>query len=285
MLSGLLKQKHLAVLSKTSTLLALVLLCGAIAQLILQLLDFFAPPMPTSDKAASAYSASAKKAPAYDLASIQSANLFGSETLDTETAAVLEESSLDIQVNGVLLSEDSEKSMAFLRLNGEDGVYQKGDAVNNDSNILLESVRDSQVVIRYRGQLQAVAYERREVSVSGLKTTSSSPRKVERRSSGAGLKEVRKSLKSNPSLISQYVTAIPHRQNGQMVGFRVQPGKDSSLFGQLGLKPDDVLLSINDLSLLAGENLPKLSSILTSAKSIDLEIERDGEVIHKTITF
>ena len=70
-----------------------------------------------------------------------------------------------------------------------------------------------------------------------------------------------------------------------MVGFRVQPGNNSSLFSELGLKPDDVLLSINDLSLLAGENLPKLSSILTSADSIDLEIQRGGEVIHKTITF
>ena len=141
MLSGLLKQKHLAVLSKTSTLLALILLCGALAQLVLQLLDHFAPPMPSSENEAPAYSASARKAPSYDIASIQSANLFGSETLDTETAAVLEESSLDITVNGVLLSENTEKSMAFLRLNGEDGVYRKGDAINNDSNILLESFR------------------------------------------------------------------------------------------------------------------------------------------------
>ena len=284
MLSGLLKQKHLAVLSKASTLLALILFCGALAQLILKSLDHFAPPMPASEKIVPAYSASAKTAPTYDLASIQSANLFGSETLDTETAVALEKSSLNIHVNGILLSEDSNRSMAFLRLNGEGGVYQKGDAINNDSNILLESVMDTQVVIRYRGQLQAVAYERREVSVSGLKTASPSPR-VERLSSGAGLKEVRKSLKSNPSLISQYVTVIPYRQNGQIVGFRVQPGKNHSLFSELGLKPDDVLLSVNDLSLLVGENLPKLSTILTSAKSIDLEIERDGEVIHKTITF
>ena len=74
MLSGLLGQKHLAIVSKASTLLALVLLCGVLAKLTLQLLDQFATPMPSSEKTLPATNPPAKKTPSYDITSIQSAN-------------------------------------------------------------------------------------------------------------------------------------------------------------------------------------------------------------------
>jgi type II secretory pathway component PulC len=50
------------------------------------------------------------------------------------------------------------------------------------------------------------------------------------------------------------------------------------LLSQLGLKKDDILLSLNDTSVNDLKNLPSLLETLSKAKQFDLVLERQGEV-------
>ena len=43
--------------------------------------------------------------------------------------------------------------------------------------------------------------------------------------------------------------AVPHRQNGKTVGFKVVGNRSNSLFRSLGLRSGDVLTSVNGESL------------------------------------
>ncbi len=275
--------------SRLTTLIALALFCGALAQVILRVLDTFAPPLPTQQN--TSVQVSANKGMSYNLPRIQSANLFGTEKLSTQT--VVKKTTLNIRVNGLLVNDVPAKSLAFLSLNGKQGVYRTGDAINGDDNILLESVSYEQIIIRHQGQLQKVPFKHREIAMKGITADDTVKQPVTTKSVATPLsqstrdqlKAIRVSLQENPGLLGRYVSGQPYSKDGDLVGFRVRPGSDDTLFRKMGFITGDILLNVNDMSLFDSNNLSALSELLANAGEVDLEIERDGKVIRKTIRF
>ncbi len=269
-------------INKATTTVALVVLCGVLAQLILQIVSQFAPSLPSTPSSSLTHS---NAQPAlYDIRQLKAANFFGPVAEEKQQTVVHKKSSLNIRVKGLIFSETSQKAMAFLSLNGKNGVYRIGDEINGNSNIVLESVNRNEVIIRHQGQSQSVSYRRKNIQISGLTkqpaSTSAGSDKTRQQ-----LKALRVSLKSNPSLLGNYFDIQPYEKNGEVKGFRVNPGHDAALFKGLGLESNDVLLSINKLPLSDRNNWTQLGGLLAGADSLNLELERSGKVVHKTIVF
>ena len=65
----------------------------------------------------------------------------------------------------------------------------------------------------------------------------------------AGPTSLRGVLTNNASQLSQVIRVAPFLDQGQMVGFRINPAQDPQLFQSLGLQPNDVVTDINGMTL------------------------------------
>lgn len=102
------------------------------------------------------------------------------------------------------------------------------------------------------------------------------PVEIDYSSPGKALSDIRRDILSNPSSFSKYATPIPFRQNGELIGYKLQPQGNRELFNTLGLNPNDVILSINDIKLnTPGEGLKALQT-LSFAKQLNLRVLRNG---------
>ena len=98
---------------------------------------------------------------------------------------------------------------------------------------------------------------------------------------GAGQYEVNRErlnaeLEDMDKLLRQ-ARAVPHRQNGKTVGFKVVGIRSNSLFRSLGLRSGDVLTSVNGESLDSINKAFGLFEQLKSSDQLTLGLKRRGQ--------
>ena len=71
--------------------------------------------------------------------------------------------------------------------------------------------------------------------------------------------------------------AVPHRQDGQTVGFKVVGVRSNSLFRSLGIRSGDVLTSVNGESLDSLNKALGLFEQLRSSDNLSLSVQRRGQ--------
>ncbi|MGI9320876.1 MAG: PDZ domain-containing protein, partial [Thiogranum sp.] len=101
--------------------------------------------------------------------------------------------------------------------------------------------------------------------------SASSPGKV------AAFQKYRNEIKRNPSSFMNYVRATPHREDGKFVGFKLQPGRQSDAFNQLGLQPGDVVTAINGVQIDSPSSGMKAMRSLSDGDSVDVTLLRGGQ--------
>jgi len=67
-----------------------------------------------------------------------------------------------------------------------------------------------------------------------------------------------------------------HRENGQVIGFRIRPKNDRKIFDELGLKPGDIVTAVNNVGLTDTNKAMEIYRSLGSESQATLEILRDG---------
>ncbi|MDH5379146.1 MAG: hypothetical protein OEX00_12550, partial [Gammaproteobacteria bacterium] len=90
------------------------------------------------------------------------------------------------------------------------------------------------------------------------------------------LNEYKQKLESDPQSVMSAVRAEPYRVGGDIKGYRVFPGRDKELLGQVGLKPGDVVTSVNGIELdnpLKGLEIMKQ---LKEASQVSVDVLRNG---------
>lgn len=93
---------------------------------------------------------------------------------------------------------------------------------------------------------------------------------------------LRTQLKTNPSVLKDYFVIAPENDpsTGTFKGFRLNPNQASSeLFYDLGLNDDDVVVSINDITLDNPNKGAKVFKKILKAKELDITVLRDGTEI------
>ncbi|HFE38307.1 MAG TPA: type II secretion system protein GspC [Gammaproteobacteria bacterium] len=92
----------------------------------------------------------------------------------------------------------------------------------------------------------------------------------------AVLKNYREKLMTDPQSVMNTVRAEPYRQAGKLKGYRIFPGRDKNLFGQLGLEPGDVVISVNGISLDSPLKGLEVMQNVTDASEVSVEVLRNG---------
>jgi len=91
------------------------------------------------------------------------------------------------------------------------------------------------------------------------------------------LARVRDEVLKDPAKASEYVRVQPANVGGQLKGYRIYPGRDRSAFTQAGLRPGDLVTSVNGVQLDDPAKALQLLSDLSQAGQVTLVVERGGQ--------
>ncbi len=69
---------------------------------------------------------------------------------------------------------------------------------------------------------------------------------------------------------------MPLKEEGRIKGFAIRPGANPAIFQRAGLKPGDVVVSVNGQAFRSEEKVLELSAELASARTIEIGFIRDG---------
>ena len=94
----------------------------------------------------------------------------------------------------------------------------------------------------------------------------------------------RNEIRQNPASFLNYVRATPARQNGKFIGFRLQPGKQRGALKDLGLKPGDIVTSINGVQIDAPAKGMKAMQALGEGDSVNVTLQRAGQEVSLNLT-
>ncbi len=88
------------------------------------------------------------------------------------------------------------------------------------------------------------------------------------------MSEFRNKVMADPSKLMEIATAQPYSKDGQVLGFRVRPGKNRRAFRQLGLRNGDIVKDVNGVALDSLEKGIMLMSELAGASELSITVLR-----------
>jgi general secretion pathway protein C len=203
-----------------------------------------APSLPVA-QASAPVQQSAKRA---NVAMIANSHIFGAAAPPEppkQDASNAPQTSMPLVLTGVIADDDPRTGLAIL---GESAaaakVYAVGD--NLPGGARLHSVYDDRVLLDRGGRLESLALPRNVMA--GM--TSDTPPAVAAMPTTEPLADrMRRLITEEPGVISDVMRPQPVFAQGKQRGYRVYPGRNRQAFMRLGLRPGDLVVSINGTPL------------------------------------
>ncbi|PVV13645.1 MAG: type II secretion system protein GspC [gamma proteobacterium symbiont of Ctena orbiculata] len=197
------------------------------------------------------------------------------------------ETRLNLTLHGVFVADQAEKGEALIGTSGNVQKYYKvGNAVM--SGVTLQAVFEDRVVLLRNGRSEVLRFPK--VSKSRPVTNSRVSTNAQRSSSKSGfgpgastgnksknLSKYRDLLRKEPLKIFEYVRFVPVKSREGMKGYRILPQKNRELYNQLGVRPSDLVTSVNGVALSNDQEAMKLIEKLKGVSSVQVEIVRNGK--------
>jgi len=184
------------------------------------------------------------------------------------------ETSLALTLQGTYARGDGRGYAIISPRGGKAAVYTLGNTL--PGNVRLKAVYANRVLLTTASGEESLRLIRPKSG--GLSLTESAPlKKVSAKQ--ALLSRLPKSSPQNPFGLNKLVRATPIRVGGRFLGYRVDPGTNPALFTRLGLRPGDVVTSINGLPLNTPGGALAAMRGLRNPQHISLVVERNGHRI------
>ncbi len=155
------------------------------------------------------------------------------------------ETRLKLTLRGAFASEDPAFARAIIAdPGGQEEMYAVGDKV--PGNAELSEIHVDRVILMRSGRYETLSLPE---DVRGGRARNT-PTRSTRPDQSRRLKAIRKTLKQNPKSLYGLVRTTPKRDDdGNMIGYTLQPGRDRKLFEVMGLQPGDVVTHVNEVEL------------------------------------
>lgn len=230
--------------------------------------------------------AASNKGDAIDFNALENANLFGKYT--EQKAAVVEQpivkdapkTRLNLTLVGAVASSDANTSLAVIANRGKQATYGLGEEIEG-TRATLKAVLVDRVIIDNQGRDETLMMEGIE-----YKKLSESPQvaraqaqRAEAATSDVGekLEQIREEIAKDPQSVFKYITISPVKKDGDIVGYRVSPGRDAALFNDVGLQPGDIAVQLNGIDLSDPSSSVQLMQVMSDPQELNLTVERDGQ--------
>ena len=245
---------------------------------------FFPPPEAQAPLPVSAAQSAA--APRMDALSLSRAiaqrHLLGSaQSADAPpSGAPIPETRLNLQLRGVVASEDSEAATAIVAESaGKEDFYRVGDELPGGA--ILKEVHPQHIVLSRGGRFETLRLPQQDLqmndgpAVPGAMPAPSAPARVAP-DAGAALQNFREQFMQDPQALANLLQGEPYRQSGRFLGYRVRPGRDGALFAKFGLQSGDVITAVNGVSVVDPQGRLELMRSIGSASQVSVDLLRNG---------
>ncbi|HCZ9050215.1 TPA: type II secretion system protein GspC [Vibrio alginolyticus] len=281
------KSNHYTIQAKLSLLLTCLFI--AITGWILGKIVWLAIPqsseVPQWRPSASSVTAS-NKGDAIDFNALQNANLFGKYT--EQKAAVVEQpivkdapkTRLNLTLVGAVASSDANTSLAVIANRGKQATYGLGEEIEG-TRATLKAVLVDRVIIDNQGRDETLMMEGIEYKKLSEppQVARAQAQRAEAATSDVGekLEQIREEIAKDPQSVFKYITISPVKKDGDIVGYRVSPGRDAALFNDVGLQPGDIAVQLNGIDLSDPSSSVQLMQVMSDPQELNLTVERDGQ--------
>jgi general secretion pathway protein C len=200
------------------------------------------------------------------------------------------ESRLALTLRGIVASTEDGLGHAIIEHKSKQAIYAVEDKLPVSGRVMLAKVMPQQVVLDNGGTYEllmlfddtklggAKAPVPRGQTIKKKQAANSS--EIDKRSDQAATvlaENYRERLFDNPQSLAEVVNISAVREGGELLGYRIQPGKEPEQFEQLGFKPGDLVTSVNGIALDNPANTMRLYSAMRSAEEVVFELKREEQ--------
>lgn len=227
-------------------------------------------------------------------------NLFGlyepkKEVVAPVKPAVVPETKLNLKLRGVFASKDKEAARAIIAdSRGDEDSYRIGSELPGGA--VLSEIHPDRVILEHNGRFETLKLpvESAEVAdgAGGNSAMVSAPSfsPVDRNINRGNIDSLSASTTDNAQLLGQYRNALlndpnsvmglinvrPYQKDGQLVGYRLRPGKDRALLRRFGLRSGDIVTSVNGVPMNNPVKALEVLRDLSTATQISVDVLRNG---------
>lgn len=243
-----------------------------------------------------------KAAGQVDVKSLQAINLFGVAGAKPAVRAPVEEkitinaekTKLNLSLEGIVYSPDEAESVAVVVFQGKQDQYYIGDKLPGGSRVTLKKVLFDHVILDNAGRYESLwLYDKEKMAKQESKRQSVQPTRAikpqvtdkrDDEDATSLAKDYRDKLYKNPKSLAQVIRISPAQKDGQMVGYRVSPGKDRKQFSQLGFKSNDIVTNINGIELDEPSKTLEIYKLMRTATQATFVVERNGSPVEVLVS-
>jgi len=191
---------------------------------------------------------------------------------------------LKLVLRGALSSDDPKHARAIIAdPRGKEDQYAIGD--NLPGNAELSEIHPDRVILMRNGRYETLRLPQDQLqnnaTVSTVNTSLRSapqPRSGPRPSPVQRLQDLTRRVQKNPVTLYEVVRPVPKQdEEGNIVGYTLQPGRDRELFNHLGLQAGDVVIQINDLKLDSAASSAQALKSVQNGQEVTMTVLRDGQ--------
>ena len=280
----------LALLKKLGFWLGWLFLAMALASLVWSFL-LWRYPLPVAEKSTSTNPVASQ---AIVLKGLEKHWLVGEQKSPqrVETNEPIQVSRLAVKVQGILFSNQAERSVVMLSYRNKDLTLSTGDEL--ETGILLVKIKQDALVFDRNGQLEQVLLDldktakldqqlEEKLSKPASAKSNELPSQVTEQRVGSRVLEAtfgpefRQSLVQDPLQLMSYISVSPSSKEGQLQGFVLQPGSKPELFKHFGLQAGDLLVAVDGDLVSDTSAMMDLHSRLATAEGLDIDLMRGDE--------
>lgn len=209
------------------------------------------------------------------------AHLFGNLTAEQaakqqqEAAAnVNQTTQLDLKLQGIIFGSTPESSWAIIGDADNQQLFKVGDAVPPAQGVTLEKVENLRVILNNNGKQEALWLYDENATMPAAQAAA--PAAPEAAPPGVQQAVVTPEQIQSASSIGDVVRFMVATEGGRMIGYKVRPGRKRELFDQVGLKNDDIVISVNGIEVNEPQKVREVYQALKTATEANLQVLRDG---------
>ena len=189
------------------------------------------------------------------------------------------ETKLNLTLVGVVASSEPSTSLAVITHRGKQNTYGLNEAIDG-TRATLQAVYVDRVIIRNSGRdetlmLDGVKYGNETSRPAPARSVPGTEPEPEPESE---LGRIKQEILEKPQSLFSYIRLSQVKRDGELVGYRVNPGKERALFDAVGLQADDLAVSLNGNDLTDPTVMAKLWAELSDAADFTLTVEREGQL-------
>lgn len=247
-------------------------------------------PQPVNKPLPSQSSTYASNSGQVNTASIINQHLFGradAQAKEKPKAIVSDapETTLNVRLTGIVaVSLDDAAGFAIIESQGRQLTYEVKEAIQG-TRAKLARVLPDRVILDVSGRFETLMLDGIEYSknvampVASKSSNKASTNKLVRSPNNENYSSRRDELLKEPGKLFDYIRISRAMKEGQLIGYRLSPGKDPELFHKVGLKNNDLAIAINGYQLTDMKQAMSAMNELRNSADASITVERDGQTI------